>query len=97
MAIQQRGTRGTDPLLLGEAALALLLFALFVYLFLVPVARPPFAPDWWTWPLLALVFFALVGVDALRRKRRRDRERGSGRSSRGASPRRPDEPVPPAV
>lgn len=92
-----RGPRGTDPLLLVEAALALLLFALFVFLFLVPAARPPFDPEWWTWPLVGTVFFGLLGVDALRRKRGRSRERAAARPGSRAGSTRPDEPVPPAV
>lgn len=66
--------RGTDPLLLVEAALALLLFGLFVFLFLLPAARPPFLPRWWTWLLVGTVFFALLGLDAWRRKRTQDPE-----------------------
>ena len=69
-----RAPRGSNPLLLVEAALALLLFGLFVYLYLLPAARPPFDPAWWTWPLLGVLFFTLVGLDAWRRKK--DRERG---------------------
>lgn len=91
MSDETRGPRGAEPLLLLEAGLVLVLFALFVFLFLLPSARPPFTPGWWNWPLVALVFFALVGVDAFRRKR------GRRAPSRPRSPRRPDEPVPPAA
>lgn len=65
--------RGTDPVLLAEAGLALILLALTVYLFLIPSASPSSEPAWWTWLLLGTLFFGLIGLDTWRR--RRDRRR----------------------
>lgn len=92
MARSTHGPGRPDRLLLVEAALALIVFALFVYFFLIPAARPPFAPRWWTGPVLAAAFFSLVALDTWRRKRGREQERQ--RAGRGRSgPRRPDEPA----
>jgi hypothetical protein len=63
----------TDPLLLWEAGLALVLVALFILLFLLPAARQPFHPHWYAAPLLAAGLFGLLVLDR-RRKRRRERE-----------------------
>lgn len=71
MRKSQGAPRGTDPLLLAEAGLAIVLFALFFYLFLIPAARPLYDPAWWTWPLLGSLFFALIGLDSWRRRRNR--------------------------
>lgn len=96
MSTQTRGPRGTDPLLLVEAAMVLVLFALFVFLFLLPAGRPPFLPEWWSWLLVGTVFFGTLGLDAWRRKR--GRREGRPDSDAGTfRPRHPDEPVPPAV
>lgn len=65
--------RRTDPLLLWEAGLALVLVALFILLFLLPAAREPFRPRWFAGPLLAAGLFGLLVLDR-RRKRRRERE-----------------------
>lgn len=62
-------TGGTDRLLLWEAGLALVLFALAVYLFVIPAARDDLSPAWWTWVLLAILFFGLLGLDDYRRRR----------------------------
>jgi len=67
--------RRTDPLLLVEAALVLILFALFVYFFLVPAASAPYDPAWWTWLVLGALFFAVIALDAARRRRWRERAR----------------------
>jgi peptidoglycan/LPS O-acetylase OafA/YrhL len=92
MAQMTRGPRRADRLLLVEAALALVVFALFVYLFLVPAARPPFAPRWWTALALAAAFFSLIALDAWRRKRGREQDRQRAGRSRSGPP-RPDEPA----
>jgi membrane protein implicated in regulation of membrane protease activity len=96
MSSESRGPRGTDPLLLVEAALVLILFALFVFLFLLPAGRPPFVPRWWTWLLVGSAFFGVVGLDAWRRKRGRRRDHRPDRTRREARAPRRDEPVPPA-
>ena len=61
---------GTDPILLLEAVLALLLFALFVMLYFVPAGTARFQPAWWAWPVLAGLFFGILLLDQWRRKRR---------------------------
>lgn len=94
MARPTPGPGRPNRLLLVEAVLALIVFGLFVYLFLVPSGRPPFAPRWWTGLVLAAAFFSLVALDTWRRKRGREQDRqrtGRGRSA----PRRPDEPAVP--
>jgi hypothetical protein len=65
--------RRADPLLLWEAGLALVLAVLFILLFLLPAAREPFHPHWFSGPLLAAGLFGLLVLDR-RRKRRRDQE-----------------------
>jgi hypothetical protein len=65
--------RHADPLLLWEAGLALVLVVLFILLFLLPAARQPFHPHWFSGPLLAAGLFGLLVLDR-RRKRRRERE-----------------------
>jgi hypothetical protein len=65
--------RRADPLLLWEAGLFLVLLVLFILLFLLPAARQPFHPHWFSGPLLAAGLFGLLVLDR-RRKRRRDRE-----------------------
>ena len=61
---------GTDRILLLEAGLALLLFALFVMLYLVPAGNATFEPKWWAWPVLAGLFFGILLLDQRRRKGR---------------------------
>ena len=63
----------TDPLLLWEVGLALVLVVLFILLFLLPAARQPFRPHWFAGPLLAGGLFGLLVLDR-RRKGRRERE-----------------------
>lgn len=59
-----------DRLLLIEVVLVLLLIAFAIGLFLIPVAQPQFLPDWWAGILLAILFFAVVVIDTLRRRGR---------------------------
>jgi hypothetical protein len=61
---------GADRILLLEAVLALLLFALFVMLYVVPAGDSALEPEWWTWPLLAGLFFGILLLEQWRRKRR---------------------------
>ena len=65
--------RRSDPLLLWEAGLVLLLLVLFIVLFLLPAARQPFRPHWFSGPLLAAGLFGVLLLDR-RRRNRRDRE-----------------------
>lgn len=67
---QPRRTAGyADRYLVAEVALVILLFAFAVGFFLIPAAEPPFAPSWWEGILLAFLFFAIVIVDTMRRRR----------------------------
>ena len=68
---------GADRILLLEAVLALLLFALFVMLYVVPAGDATLEPRWWAWPVLAVLFFGILLLDQWRRKRRA----GSGLSN----------------
>jgi peptidoglycan/LPS O-acetylase OafA/YrhL len=77
---QTRTRSGTDRLLLLEAGLVLLLFALFVILYFVPVGEGSFAPQWWTWPLLVGLFFGILALEHRRRKQREQSD--TGRSER---------------
>lgn len=61
---------GTDRVLLLEAVLALLFFALFIMLYFVPAGGGTFRPRWWAWPVLAGLFFGILALDQWRRKRR---------------------------
>jgi lipopolysaccharide export LptBFGC system permease protein LptF len=61
---------GSDPILLVEAVLVLLLFALFIMLYFVPAGGGTLEPRWWAWPVLALLFFGILGLEHWRRKRR---------------------------
>jgi hypothetical protein len=65
---------GLDRILLIEIGLGLLLFALTVALFLIPAAREPFLPRWWSWPVLASLFFGIVALDHWRRRQGRNAE-----------------------
>lgn len=58
-----------DALLLVEVLLALLLFGLGVSLFLIPAASPDASPPWWIGILLAVLFFAVVFLETIRRRR----------------------------
>jgi hypothetical protein len=60
----------TDPILLVEAGLALLLFGLFIALYLVPAEDGVAGTRWWAAPLLAALFFGILGLEGWRRKRR---------------------------
>jgi hypothetical protein len=60
----------TDRILLLEVGLGLLLFGLAIYLYWIPAAREPFLPRWWSLPLLAGLFFGILWLNRMRRKRR---------------------------
>jgi peptidoglycan/LPS O-acetylase OafA/YrhL len=68
--IQNRPRGGADRILLLEALLALILFALFLLLYFVPAGEATFEPAWWAWPVLAGLFFGILLLDQWRRKRR---------------------------
>jgi membrane protein implicated in regulation of membrane protease activity len=60
-------SRGTDRLLVAEVLLALILFAIAVYFFVVPSASAPTLPPWWVGIVLAILFFAIVLLETYRR------------------------------
>lgn len=64
-------TGRADPLLLLEVVLVLALFGLAVALYLIPSAREPFVPHWWTPLLLGALFFGVLALDVYRRRRAR--------------------------
>lgn len=59
-----------DPLLLLEAVLALALFGLAIAFFIIPAARATLLPSWWAGIILAILFFAVVFLETIRRRRR---------------------------
>ena len=61
---------GADRVLLLEAVLTLLFFALFVMLYFVPAGGSTFRPRWWAWPVLVGLFFGILSLEQWRRKRR---------------------------
>lgn len=58
-----------DPVLITEIVLVLLLFGLGVALFIIPTARADVSPAWWVGVLLAALFFAVIFLETLRRRR----------------------------
>ena len=68
--IQNQPRGRADRILLLEALLALILFALFMVLYFVPAGEATFEPAWWAWPVLAGLFFGILVLDQWRRKRR---------------------------
>ncbi len=56
----------TDPILLVEVGLVLLLIGLFVILYLVPAGEGTLVPQWWVWPLLAALFFGILLLERWR-------------------------------
>ncbi|HET7322431.1 MAG TPA: hypothetical protein VFI96_08065 [Longimicrobiaceae bacterium] len=64
--------RPSDPALLGEVGLGVVLIILFLALYWVPAGDDAaFVPAWWAWPLLAILFFSLLWLDVRRRRTRR--------------------------
>lgn len=68
---RESGGAGTDRMLLLEAALALVFFALMIVLYWVPSARETSTSGWWRPLLPTAVFFLILGLDGWRRKRGR--------------------------
>lgn len=67
---ETRNAATSDPLLLLEIVLVLVLFALAVALYWIPAAVLPFTPGWWTWLLLGGVLVAILLLERGRRRRR---------------------------
>ena len=63
----------SDPLLLWETGLVLVLLALFIVLFLLPASRQPFRPHWFAGPILAIGLFGVLFLDRWRRRGRNRR------------------------
>ena len=66
----ETGSGRTDPILLLEAVLALVLFGLFILLYFRPFGLGDPTPAWWTAPLLGGLFFAILFLERWRRKKR---------------------------
>jgi len=79
----------TDPILLLEAGLTLLLFALFIILYFQPAGTGDVVPEWWTAPLLGALFFTILLLERWRRKRRGKSELSRGLADPTEAP--PDE------
>lgn len=62
-------TRPTNRYLLIEVGLILALLVLSILLYMRPAADGVLRPNWWNWPTLAVLFFAIVGLHTWRRKR----------------------------
>jgi uncharacterized integral membrane protein len=62
--------RVNDPVLLVEAVLAVILIALFVFLYVIPTETRLSGMRWWAPLLLGGLLFSLLALDARRRKRR---------------------------
>jgi uncharacterized membrane protein len=61
----------TDPVLLAEVALIIVLFGLGIVLYWRPAAAGlANESSWWQWMLLGVVFFAVVALEMLRRRRK---------------------------
>jgi hypothetical protein len=60
----------TDRLLLLELGLAIVLVGLGVLFYWGPATGDGLSPRWWHGVILVLLFFALVGLDARRRRTR---------------------------
>jgi hypothetical protein len=69
-----RRTASTDPLLLLEACLVILLAALFLFLYVVPTRTRLSDVPWWSPVLLGGLLFGLLLFHTWRRKRRNRRE-----------------------
>lgn len=64
-----RGSRN-DPVLLLEAGLIVLLIGLFIFLYILPSAESLADVPWWAPILLGGLLFAVLLIDAWRRRRR---------------------------
>jgi uncharacterized membrane protein len=64
--------RRTDRVLLAEVTLIIVLFALGIALYWRPAAAglDSDATSWWQWLLLAALFFAIMALETLRRRRK---------------------------
>lgn len=60
----------TDPIVVLEAALVVLLLAVFILLYVVPTETRLEGVPWWSPVVLVGLFLTVIGVDAVRRKRR---------------------------
>lgn len=90
-----RGPGRADLLLLAEIGLGLLLFVLFLVLYWVPAgAEGVFVPRWWAWPLLGVVFFAILALEG-RRRRYRERSDLKRALNEALDERHSDRPGPP--
>lgn len=74
MSPAPRRTSSTDPLLLLEAALVILLIALFLFLYVVPTRTRLSDIPWWSPVLLGGLLFGLLLFHAWRRKRSQRRD-----------------------
>jgi hypothetical protein len=75
MSNARRREKGVDdPVLLVEAGLALILIALFVFLYVIPTETRLSGVRWWAPLVLGGLLFSLLALDARRRKRRSRRE-----------------------
>ena len=62
-------SRSTDPALVAEIGLTLLLIGLGIYLYLRPAAENMAGVQWWHWLLLTVLFFAILGIHRWRQRR----------------------------
>lgn len=62
-------SRSTDPALVAEIALTLLLIALGIYFYLRPAAEGLGGAEWWHWVLLAGLFFSILALHNWRKRR----------------------------
>ena len=70
---RRREKRIDDPVLLVEVALALILIALFVFLYVIPTETRLSGVRWWAPLALGGLLFSLLALDARRRRRRSHR------------------------
>ena len=68
--MRTRNPQRTDPLVLLEVGLVLLLFALGTVVYWRPAGFGELHPRWWHWIVTAVLLFSIVGLGEQRRRNR---------------------------
>jgi uncharacterized integral membrane protein len=67
-SVMSETTRPGRLYLLIEVGLILALIVLAIFIYWRPAADGALSPPWWHWPLLAILFFGVVGLHTWRKK-----------------------------